>query len=94
MKLRDEMRDRLEARRLEIAMELANSGNVGALKELGKMIERSDQMILQRRLTGDKDPARDDAPRKAPPAGKKDSQVEAAKRAAGADPLLQPGLLN
>ena len=45
LKQRDAMRDRLEARRFEIAMEQANAGNVGALKELGKMIERNDLML-------------------------------------------------
>lgn len=44
---RDAMRDRLDARRYEIAMEQANSGNVAALKELGKMIERSDLMRVE-----------------------------------------------
>jgi len=50
LKQRDAMRDRLDARRFEIAMELANDGNVPALKELGKMIERSDLMSIDRRL--------------------------------------------
>jgi len=44
------MRDRLDARRLEIAMDLANDGNVAALKELGRMIERSDLMSAGARI--------------------------------------------
>src|SRR5690606_36814981 len=50
LKERDAMRDRLDARRFEIAMEQANAGNVAALKELGKMIERSDMMGADERL--------------------------------------------
>lgn len=43
---RDAMRDRLDARRFEIAMEQAGSGNIAALKELGRMIEQSDLTML------------------------------------------------
>jgi hypothetical protein len=43
LKLRDIQRDRLDARRFELAMREANKGNVAALKELGKMIEASDR---------------------------------------------------
>ena len=50
LKVRDEMRDRLEARRFEIAMEQANAGNVAALKLLGLMIEASDRMDIERNL--------------------------------------------
>ncbi len=39
---RHKMRDRLDARRLELAMEQANSGNISALRELGKLIEKQD----------------------------------------------------
>lgn len=48
LRQRDAMRDRLDARRFEIAMEQANAGNIQALKELGKMIERSDLMTIER----------------------------------------------
>ncbi|MCF6111986.1 AraC family transcriptional regulator [Mesorhizobium muleiense] len=50
LKVRDAMRDRLEARRFEIAMEQANAGNVTALKELGNMIERNDRMEIERSM--------------------------------------------
>lgn len=50
LKKRDEMRDRLEARRFEIVMDLANDGNVGALKELSKMLERNDRMEIERQM--------------------------------------------
>lgn len=48
LKVRDAMRDRLEARRFEIVMEQANAGNVTALRELGVMIERNDRMAIER----------------------------------------------
>jgi putative ubiquitin-RnfH superfamily antitoxin RatB of RatAB toxin-antitoxin module len=48
LKERAAMRDRLDARRFEIAMEQANVGNVTALKELGKMIEANDRMEIER----------------------------------------------
>ncbi|MBP0439596.1 hypothetical protein J5Y06_13120 [Tianweitania sediminis] len=47
LKQRDLMRDRLDARRFEIAMEQANTGSIAALKELGRMIERSDMMHVE-----------------------------------------------
>lgn len=50
LKVRDAMRDRLEARRFELAMEQANAGNVAALKLLGAMIDRNDLMETERRL--------------------------------------------
>ena len=50
LRQRDAMRDRLDARRFEIAMDQANAGNVAALKELGKMLEKSDMMGVDERL--------------------------------------------
>jgi hypothetical protein len=53
-------RDRLEVRRLELAWELAESGNVGALKEFGKLMDRNDRMEAERSMAsnaGDKPPA-------------------------------------
>ncbi|MBD9652009.1 helix-turn-helix transcriptional regulator [Ensifer sp. ENS09] len=73
---RSAMRDRLDARRFEIAMEQSNAGNVAALKELGKMIERSDQMLIDARLRGD-----DRKPEKEPEVGKKEARKDAAKTA-------------
>lgn len=43
-------RDRLELRRLELAWELAEGGNVGALKEFGKLMERNDRMEAERSM--------------------------------------------
>ncbi len=50
LKDRFSMRDRLDARRFEIAMEQANAGNVTALKELGKMIDVNDRMEIEREM--------------------------------------------
>lgn len=78
LKQRDAMRDRLDARRFEIAMEQANAGNVAALKELGKMIDRSDMMDIDRQLRE----AQSDAPKKtSDKLGKKEAAAEAAKTA-------------
>lgn len=48
LKVRDAMRDRLDARRIEIAMEQANAGNITALRELGALIDRNDRMEIER----------------------------------------------
>lgn len=77
LKERSAMRDRLDARRFELAMEQANAGNVAALKELGKMIERSDMMDADRRLR-DAQKERVDDDKKV---GKKAAQKVAAKTA-------------
>lgn len=50
LKDREAMRDRLDARRVEIAMEQANAGNITALRELGALIDRSDRMEIERTL--------------------------------------------
>lgn len=55
LKVRDAMRDRLDARRFEIAMDQANSGNVTALRELGAMIEKSDRMRIEDSLGSSSD---------------------------------------
>jgi AraC-like DNA-binding protein len=78
LKQRGAMRDRLDARRFELAMEQANAGNVAALKELGKMIERSDAMLIDARLRqGHPAPA----PEKEEKLGKKEAARAAAKHA-------------
>ncbi|WP_368517471.1 hypothetical protein [Rhizobium sp.] len=50
LKGRDASRDQLEARRLELAWELAEKGNVGAFKEFGRLLERNDRMEIEREL--------------------------------------------
>jgi AraC-like DNA-binding protein len=78
LKVRDAMRDRLDARRFEIAMEQANAGNVAALKELGKMLDRSDLMGLEDKLRR----AQEDQPApRGKTLGKKEAAQEAAKTA-------------
>jgi hypothetical protein len=58
LKIRAVMRDRLNARRVEIAMEQANAGNIQALRELGRMIEVNDRMEIEREMGSSKsDPA-------------------------------------
>lgn len=50
LRQREVARDRMEMRRLELAWELAEKGNVGAFKEFGKLIERNDRMETEREL--------------------------------------------
>jgi AraC-like DNA-binding protein len=61
MKDRIFMRDRLDARRFEIAMEQANAGNITALRELAAMIDRNDRMEIERDMSS-KPSADDGAP--------------------------------
>lgn len=77
--IRDQMRDRLDARRLEVVSQLAlDEGNVGAIRELGRMLERSDLMGMERRINAAqaRDVPADDAP-----VGKKEAAQAAAKTA-------------
>lgn len=60
LRIRAVMRDRLNARRVEIAMEQANAGNIQALKELGRMIEVNDRMEIEREMGAA--PKKGDAP--------------------------------
>jgi len=73
LKVRDAMRDRLEARRIELAMEQANLGNIAALKELGKMIERNDMMNTHLAHHAPEKPAKE------PKLGKKEQALLRAK---------------
>lgn len=86
LRQRDVARDRLEVRRLELAWELSEAGNVGAFKEFGKLLERNDRMEIERQL-GDqpKDP-RESAPERL---GKK---IVDAQRALDADADLMAEL--
>lgn len=69
LRQRDVARDRLELRRLELAWELAEKGNVGAFKEFGKLMERNDRMDAERAM-GEK-PKDNDGSKAAEKAGKK-----------------------
>ncbi|MBN9035472.1 MAG: hypothetical protein J0H53_05335 [Rhizobiales bacterium] len=64
LKARDAMRDRLDARRVEIAMEQANAGNITALRELGALIDRSDRMEIERKLGANRSEPAPDRPGK------------------------------
>jgi hypothetical protein len=77
LKDRDAMRDRLDARRFELMMEQANAGKVAALKELEKMIERSDAMRIDQRLRQTAAPVTE----KQEKIGKKEAARAAAKEA-------------
>ena len=46
--MRDQMRDRLEAERLLAVAEMASAGNVGAHRELARLIDRNDRMEFER----------------------------------------------
>lgn len=70
LKQRDAMRDRLIARQFEIAMEQANAGNVAALKELARLLERNDFMVYGQPTAPDKP--------KEPKLGKKEAALAAA----------------
>ncbi len=52
LKAREMMRDRLDARRFEIAMDQAIAGNMSALKLLGDLIDRNDRMEIERKMAG------------------------------------------
>lgn len=88
---RDKQRDRLDARRFMIAMEQADTGNIGALKELARMIERNDLMRVRV-------PSEDKPKAKAEPIGKKEQALRDAKTAGQdtgwGDDLVFPGLTN
>lgn len=49
--VRDQMRDRLEAERIMLVAEQAATGNVGAHRVLGTLIDRNDRMEAERALS-------------------------------------------
>ncbi len=79
-------RDRLELRRIEIAWDLAEAGNVGALKEFGKLLERNDRMEAERSMS-----AKDEKPNNKSPAERPGKKVvdEQAARDADADLMAE-----
>jgi len=50
LKVRDAMRDRLEAERLMAVYELAEGGNVGAHRQFDKMLARNDLMEIEKTM--------------------------------------------
>ena len=99
LKVRDQMRDRLEARRLEQAMLLAEGGNVGAMRQLDRLIEKNDQKVANARFNGDE--GRSEEPEAEAPTsryiGKKEIARKNAEAATNGDGdsdwglLLKPG---
>ncbi len=90
LKVRDQMRDRLEARRFEaVAQAALDEGNMTALRELNRMLEKSDLMEAARRVQ-----ARDEDDEKPAKLGKKAvAQLEAQVAGEGSDwgdDLLSP----
>lgn len=77
----------MEARRLELAWDLAEAGNVGAFKEFGKLVERNDRMQIESELGADSKP--DDKPSPPERLGKK---MQNAQRALDADADLMAEL--
>jgi len=51
LRQRDLARDRLEGARLDLAWELAKAGNVGAMREFAKLMERNDRMEMEREIS-------------------------------------------
>lgn len=86
LRQRDGARDKLDARRLELAWELAEGGNVGAFKEFGKLVERNDRMQIESELGSDKP---DEKPAASERVGKK---ILNAQRALDADADLMAEL--
>jgi hypothetical protein len=82
LRQREVARDRLEARRLELAWELAQAGNVAALKEFGNLMDRNDRMEAEREMAS---APKSDAPAPTERIGKKTLESQ---RAIDADAAL------
>lgn len=77
LKAREMMRDRLEARRLEVCVDQANAGNVGAMRLLSQLLDRQDAMGASDRVG-----ARQSEP-KGEKLGKKEERQNAARGITG-----------
>lgn len=55
LKLRDVARDMLDARRLELAVQAAGGGNVGAMRQVDRLMEMFDRMQAERAYAGKKE---------------------------------------
>lgn len=69
LRQREAARDKLEARRLEMAWQLAEAGNVAALREFGRLLDRNDLMVAEAKFAGETSPKREPDQK---PKGKKD----------------------
>lgn len=94
LKEREIARDQLDLQRLALAMEQAGRGNVGAMRQLDRLIEANDRMRASARMTDDQ------AEKEAEKAsvrtvGKKEAQRQAAQDVGGDGSafgdLLRPG---
>ncbi|ATG47607.1 helix-turn-helix domain containing protein [Celeribacter ethanolicus] len=91
LKVREVARDMLMARRLMLAMEKSEDGNVGAMRILGNLIEQNDAMLADMRFKGDGETKADEA-KKVPKLGKKEAARAAAEQAvSGGDQSLWGG---
>lgn len=63
LKVRPVARDMLDARRLELAMTAAQSGNVGAMRQVDRLLEKFDQMEAERKYASAEKGPTPDAPR-------------------------------
>ncbi|MBL9047054.1 MAG: resolvase [Tabrizicola sp.] len=89
LKARDEMRDRLDARRLEVAAQKAFDGNPSAMRLFEAMIERSDRMAAINRANRNTPDRAERAPVERP--GKKLAKQTDAAAAITKDPDLFGG---
>lgn len=88
LKKREMQRTRFELWRAEVLANEANAGNVGAMKELTKIVEKRDRYLAEERLRSGRS---DEEPK-----GKKEQRREAAAKAVegtddGWGDLLKPG---
>lgn len=83
---REAMRDRLDARRIEVAAEAALAGNMAAMRIFEAMIERSDRMGKVERITAPRPTADERALDERP--GKKRLKRDGAAQAIARDPDL------
>lgn len=63
LKVRTVARDMLDARRLELAMTSAQSGNVGAMRQVDRLLEKFDLMEAERKYAAKDKGAEPEAPR-------------------------------
>lgn len=63
LKVRTVARDMLDARRLELAMTSAQSGNVGAMRQVDRLLEKFDLMEAERKYAAKEKGAEPEAPR-------------------------------
>ncbi|WP_249696459.1 hypothetical protein [Stappia sp. WLB 29] len=72
LRQREAARDRMEARRFELAWKAAVAGNVGAMREVGRLLDRNDAMLAEAAFAAPA--AKKDTATPSPAAGKKDQQ--------------------